>query len=331
TFSKSFHMMKYEENRHIIKIVHETLWADNVTGSAINLLHKWKLKSLFFPRQIRSTSHFDSFVYKAADDRLGSKGNETTKDFMYWFTDAVSQENGESFTMEELVEEGILLITAGSDTSSTAMAATIFYLLRTPHALERLQNEIRSVFRTVSSISFGPLLQSCTYLRACIDEGLRLAPPAGSVLHRQVEAGGVMVGSAFFPGNTDIGVPVFALHHDRTYFPDPFKFQPERWIVGETLIDGSKVTEAALRHSESAFMPFSAGTRGCIGKPLALLQMSIVFATLMLKYDLRLCKERWVNGLRSGIGPDPSEEFELVDTFISWKSGPLVEVRAREV
>ncbi|WYZ36339.1 hypothetical protein EsH8_XII_000089 [Colletotrichum jinshuiense] len=231
--------------------------------------------------------------------------------------------------MEELVEEAILLITAGSDTTSTAISSTMFYLLHNTDKLAKLQSEIRNVFTSTEQIQFSNNLQSCTYLRACINEGLRLSPPAGSVLHRQVEPGGVQVGEHFFREGVNIGVPVFALHHDEEYFSDPFSFQPERWIVGETLKDGTIITTESLRHSSSAFMAFSAGTRGCIGKPLAYLQISILFATLMLKYDIRLSREAWVNGTRSGLGPDPSQEYELVDTFISWKSGPLVEVKAR--
>jgi hypothetical protein len=78
-------------------------------------------------------------------------------------------------------------------------------------------------------------------------------------------------------------------------------------------------------------MPFSAGTRGCIGKPLAYLQISILFATLMFKYDIRLCKEAWVNGRWSGSGSDQHDQYDLVDMFISWKNGPLIEVKARDV
>lgn len=288
---------------------------------------------------------FDSFIEKAADERV-SKLIDSKKDFMFWLTGAVDPVTGDTLTMEELVEEAILLITAGkqnvsirshdhsltlvgSDTSSTAISSTIYYLLHSPDKLARLQTEVRSVFSSVDQIEFGTELQACTYLRACINEGLRLSPPAGSVLHRQVEPGGVHVGDTFYPEGVNIGVPVFSIHHDGEYFPDPFLFQPERWIVGETLADGTIITPDFLKHSSAAFMAFSAGTRGCIGKPLAYLQISILFATLMFKYDMRLCQQSWVNGTCSGPGPDPSKEYELVDMFISWKNGPLIEVKPK--
>jgi cytochrome P450 len=68
---------------------------------------------LIFWRQVYTTNLFDAFIYKAADERLNSISTQEKKDFMYWFTDAGDAETGDTFTMEELVEEGILLVTAG--------------------------------------------------------------------------------------------------------------------------------------------------------------------------------------------------------------------------
>jgi cytochrome P450 len=155
-----------------------------------------------------------------------------------------------------------------------------------------------------------------------------MAPPAGSVLRREVEPAGVVIDDTFIPGGTNVGVPVSAMHHDAAYFPDPDKFQPERWIPGSTLADGTVVTAAFVKRATSAFLPFSAGTRGCIGKPLAYLGISILYATMMYQYDLRLCPDRWVNGKRSGSGADPTSKYELEDIFTSWKNGPLIELRA---
>jgi len=205
----------------------------------------------------------------------------------------------------------------------------MYHLLRGTAKLKKLQDEVRHAFSSVNEIRLGSTLNSCTYLRACIDEALRISPPAGSVLRREVEPGGVRVDDLFVPGGTNIGVPVSAMHHRPVYFPDPTRYQPERWIVGSTLVDGTVVTPEFVKRAAGAFLPFSAGTRGCIGKPLAYLGISILYATLMFKYDVRLCPDRWVNGKQSGVGPDPTVDYELEDIFTSWKNGPLIELRAR--
>lgn len=225
----------------------------------------------------------------------------------------------------------MLTTVPGGDTTSTTISSLLYYLLHEPAKLARLQDEIRSTFSSAQDIVLGSKLHSCTYLRACIDEALRLCPPAGSVLRREAEPGGVVVDDQklFIPGGTNVGVPVSAMHHEPGFYPDPYRFQPERWIAGSTLLDGTPVTPDSVKRAGSVFMPFSAGMRGCIGKPLAYLGISILYSTLMLEYEVRLCPDRWVNGRNSGVGPDPTVRYELEDIFTSWKNGPLIQLKAR--
>ncbi|EUC27114.1 hypothetical protein COCCADRAFT_10203 [Bipolaris zeicola 26-R-13] len=331
SLSRSFSMMESSQNRNMVDIIHENMWAENVTGSSIRILQQWKLKKLLY-KSISSSKPFDDFVEEGATARVRAKLDgidKHTKDFVFWLTDRLDGDSNEHLSMDELKEEIILLITAGGDTSSTTISAAMYYLLHSESKLQRLQKEIRSVFASAEDISFANGTGSCVYLRACIDEALRLAPPAGSVLRRQVEPGGVVVGEFVYPSGTNIGVPVFSMHHDASYFPDPFMFQPERWIPGETLADGTIVSVEMVKRASSAFLPFSAGTRSCIGRPLAYMQMQVLYATLLWKYDVRLCRERWLNGKKSGLGLDQTKEYELADIFTSWKDGPLVEVKRR--
>lgn len=151
------------------------------------------------------------------------------------------------------------------------------------------------------------------------------------MLRREVEPDGVRVDdqNLFIPGGTTVGVPVSAMHHDATFFPDPYKYQPERWIVGSTLADGTVVTPEFVKRASNVFLPFSAGTRGCIGKPLAYLGISILYSTMLFQYDLRLCPDKWANGHKGGLGPDPTDKYEVEDIFTSWKNGPLIQLRPR--
>ncbi|KAA8619348.1 Cytochrome P450 3A31 [Pyrenophora tritici-repentis] len=332
SLSESFNMMRLGERRHFADLIHENMWAENVTGSALTLLHSLGLRNTLLSRWVRTSKPFDDFVERAAAARI----EQTTtgvelgkKDFMTWLTN--DADPNKDVSMDEIKEEAILLITAGGDTTSTTISAAMYYLLHDPEKLQKLQAEIRQTFSSVEDIRLGSALNSCTYLRACIEEALRIAPPAGSVLRREVEVGGVHVDGLYIPRGTNVGVPVSAMHHDAAYFPSPLKFQPERWIPGSVLADGTEVTHEFVKRAYGAFLPFSAGTRGCIGKPLAYLGISILYATMLFQYDMRLCRERWANGHRSGLGPDPTIKYELEDIFTSWKNGPLVEFKARQV
>ena len=225
-------------------------------------------------------------------------------------------------------------IIAGSDTTSTAMAATLFYLVRNPHALKKVTEEIRSKFADVEEIVHGGLLGSCTYLRACIDEAMRMSPSVGGVLPREVLPGGMTIDGHSLPAGTVVGTPHYSIHHSDEYYPQPFSFVPERWIAGAENPASGKVTsgdDAAL--AQSAFCPFSVGPRGCIGKGVAYVEMTTTLARTVFLYDLR----KAVGVVDPGEGHAGLEwgrhrvdEFQLRDTFTSAKTGPMVEFRKAE-
>ena len=221
-------------------------------------------------------------------------------------------------------------IIAGSDTTSTAMAATLFYLVRNPASLEKALAEVRARFADVEDIHQGPNLTSLTYLRACIDEAMRLSPSVGGLLPREVLAGGMTIDGETIPAGIVVGTPHYTIHHNEAYYPEPFRFVPERWIAGSS-VAGGVVGEQDVARAQSAFCPFSIGPRGCIGKGLAYIEMTNTLARLLFLYDIRAAP-----GLTTGEGKEGNEwgrhrptEYQLVDTFTSLKDGPMVEFRKR--
>ena len=188
--------------------------------------------------------------------------------------------------------------------------------------------EVRHTFAELEQIHSGPLLNSCTYLNACIDEAMRLSPPVGGILPREVLPGGIDIDGHYIPAGTVVGTPHYALHHNATYFPQPFAFKPERWIVGSP-----HVSQHDVNLAHSAFCPFSIGPRGCIGKGMAYMELRSALAMTLFMYDIRLApgtslgegRADWESGRRR------VEEFQLKDTFTSQKfGGPLVQFRLRK-
>ena len=171
------------------------------------------------------------------------------------------------------------------------MAATLFYLTRNEAALRKAVEEVRSKFNNAEEIVYGATLSSCTYLRACIDEAMRLSPSVGGILPREVLPGGVVVEGERIPAGTVIGVPHYSIHHNETHYPEPFQYVPERWIAGaENPLSKSadrRTTQDEVSHASSAFCAFSIGPRGCIGKNLAYVEMTITLARTIFMYDMR--------------------------------------------
>lgn len=214
----------------------------------------------------------------------------------------------------------------GSDTSRVALTATIFHCVHNPTTLDLLKTEVRGAFQTPDDICVGQRLSSCQYLRACIDEAMRLSPSIGSINPRQPLAGGIAVDGHFFPEGTDLGTPIYAIHHQERYYPNAFAFKPARWIVDES-ISGSE-DEVALAHS--AFAPFMIGPRACVGKVLAYTEIMILLARIVFSFDLRLSADS-SEGIPSWAkGRSNKEDFHIFDSVIALHDGPMVEFKPRE-
>ncbi|OTA88395.1 hypothetical protein M434DRAFT_15045 [Hypoxylon sp. CO27-5] len=120
------------------------------------------------------------------------------------------------------------------------------------------------------------------YLRSCIDEAIRLAPPSLAPSWRthsyeEQSEEPIIVDGYVVPRATEVVVSLYSLLHNEEYFPDSFDFKPERWI--EPDMPGSYDGQAARALMHRAFAPFALGARGCPGKPNKLLHPLTTYGT----------------------------------------------------
>ncbi|KAL9607711.1 MAG: hypothetical protein Q9167_007403, partial [Letrouitia subvulpina] len=216
------------------------------------------------------------------------------------------------------------------DATSSSLASTFFYLLRNDEAYGKLCEEIRCTFEHMEDIVPGKALSTCTYLRACLDEAMRMNPANGSALWREVICEGAVVDGRPVPAGVDVGVGIYSIHHQADYFPDPYKYYPERWIVNE---GNPKET---VKLAQSAWAPFSLGPRGCAGKAAAIMQLSIGLARVVFLYDMRTPADPNLamigQGVKGAKFPWSLEtEFQVKGTFSNILHGPMIEFKKREV
>ena len=249
------------------------------------------------------------------------------KDFFYHLLNAKDSETGNGFSMDELWGESNLLIIAGSDTTSTALSGTFFYLAHNPTAMQNVCKEIRETFTDVEEIVTGPKLSGCSFLRACIDETMRMTPPVAGALPRQVLPGGMEIDGRHIPAGVDVGVPIYAIHHNPDCFPRPFDYLPERWLSDPA----ANPLHARLPDAQSAFNPFSIGPRGCIGKGLAYVELTVTIARVLFLYDLRLTPGSSLGAGSQDLegGRNRDKEYQIQDVFASKKDGPMLQSRVR--
>jgi cytochrome P450 len=212
----------------------------------------------------------------------------------------------------------------GAFSTSGALSALFFYLSRNPDCYNKLADEVRSEFSKGSEIVGGPQLSSCRYLRACIDETLRMSPPVPGTLWREMPstdngANPLIIDGYAIPKGTQVGVNIYTLHHSEEYFPDAFAFKPERWL--ETSEERQKVMR-------DAFTPFSIGYRGCAGKAMAYLESSLVIAKTMWYFDFKATPGK-LSEVGAGTpgrtdGRGHAGEYQLYDTFNGAHDGPYL-------
>ncbi|KAL8792649.1 MAG: hypothetical protein Q9195_004777 [Heterodermia aff. obscurata] len=326
-FGNTFNMLEKEDNRFMI----DAIAASNLRTSVyaqIPELAKFKLEKILYPQGTRMRQRFLDVTKDLAETRANLPKDHKS-DLFSLVIDAKDPETGKGFSSQELWSESKFLIVAGSDTSSTVLASALFYLARYPNAYAKLEEEISIRFATLEDIHTGPKLTSCAYLRACLYETMRLSPPAGGAMWREVDLGGELIDGIHVPAGFDVGTSMYAIHHNEAYYPDPYTFIPERWIAGP------ENSSANVAQAQRAWNPFSVGPRGCIGRSLALTEISLTVVRLMRSMEFRKAEGTLGQVGEGRVGAKDGRhrvnEFQLVDHLTSQKDGPMLQFRKRKI
>lgn len=178
---------------------------------------------------------------------------------------------------QEICDDAMSLLIAGHETSGAALSWIFALLADHPTALEKCQNEL------AGTMDVGEM----TYLRAVIDEALRLYPPGYTLFLRQATEDVDVAGIAVKKGDLLQIIP-YMTGRDARFFDEPNQFRPERFLTEPTW-------------PYFANIPFSAGPRACTGHQFALKEVSIIVAELLRSFHPRL----------SGAFPAPDPKFSL--------------------
>ncbi|KAK4210840.1 cytochrome P450 [Rhypophila decipiens] len=197
-------------------------------------------------------------------------------------------EQEENISTVQLAAHASDFVTAGSETTATALSCITYSLLKTPDALTKLQQEIRTAFKRYEDIN----AQACNnlkYLRAVCLEAMRMYAPLPFALPRVVPEGGDTVDGIFLPAGTIVSTNPVAAGLSSENWEDPFTFKPERWLPQQQ--SGSKKTDTTNKDILAASQPFSLGARGCLGRNLAWMELGTILAKLHWSYDLEFLND----------------------------------------
>jgi cytochrome P450 len=235
------------------------------TGTAVKDLEKYS-RDCFLNRKEKGSSRKDLFYYLLGEDQGGSQLTEL-----------------------ELVLDSRLAIVGGSDTTSIALGCLIYYLVAHQDKYKRLQEEVLEQGGKMDNAT----LSSLPYLDAVINEALRLMPPVPQGLQRVVPPGGMKLAGKMIPAKTLVSVSPYTIQRDARYWGQPDEFIPERWLG-----------EGPEPCNKDAFIPFSIGAYSCVGKPLAMMELRVITATVVKNFDISFAKGFDAAGFEASVKND---------------------------
>ncbi|XP_068847658.1 taurochenodeoxycholic 6 alpha-hydroxylase-like isoform X1 [Capricornis sumatraensis] len=180
-------------------------------------------------------------------------------------------ENGSSLSDEDLRAEVDTFMFEGHDTTASGISWILYALASHPEHQQRCREEILSLLGDGTSITWDHLDQM-PYTTMCIKEALRLYPPI-PVIGRELSKPITFPDGRSLPAGILVSLSFYGLHHNPTVWPNPEVFDPSRFAPGST------------RHSH-AFLPFSGGSRNCIGKQFAMNELKVAVALILLRFEL---------------------------------------------
>lgn len=183
-------------------------------------------------------------------------------------------------TDELLTAQCFVFFLAGFETSSTTMSFCLYELTSNPDIQERLREEIdRVIAKNNGHVTYDGIMEM-HYLDMVISETLRKYPPAGNLSRSCTVPYTIPETNVKIEHGTRVLIPIYGVHHDAKYYPDPEEFDPERF---------SEEAKAARPHF--TYYPFGEGPRICIGMRFGLLQTKVGMVALLSKYRFTPCEK----------------------------------------
>lgn len=271
-----------------LQIVAKTLFNADVTrdardvGKSLELLLELGAdfrRTLFVPHWIptftnlrikREIAFIESILYRIISERRAS--GRDTGDLLSMLLHA-QDEDGSRMTDKHLRDETITLFLAGHETTASSLSWTWWLLAQNPAVEAKLHAELDEVLG--GRVPSMDDLAGLPYTANVITESMRLYPPAWGLARIAVEdheLGGYSVRKGM-----GVAMAQWVVHRDTRWYDEPEQFRPERW-------EG----DFAKRIPRFAYFPFGGGPRQCIGNSFALMEATLILATIAQKYRLRL-------------------------------------------
>jgi cytochrome P450 len=231
-------------------------------------------------RAVRARNYLRAELLRLAAERRPGAG--ARDDLITLLIEARDPETGQAMSDRDVADNLLTFITAGHETTALALTWTFYLLGLHPHIEARVVAEIDRVAggAPLAAEHAGAL----GYTGQVLQEAMRLYPPAPVIVRAATRD--VVIGAQPIARGTAVYVPVYALHRHAKLWDEPDRFDPDRFAAG-----------AAKARHRYQYIPFGAGPRICIGMGFAMLEATLILATLLRATRARL-RDRYTPGLK---------------------------------
>ena len=220
----------------------------------------------------RARGTLDDIIYRVIAERRATGTDQGDLLSMLMLAQDAEGDGG-GMTDEQLRDEAMTIFLAGHETTANALTFTWFLISQHPDVAAKLNAEVDAALGgRVPTMEDVPKLG---YVRQVVAESMRLFPPAWTLGYRSVEESEVR--GFRLPKNTLVLMPQYLVHRDERWFPDPLRFDPDRWIPGSN-----------PDRPRFAYFPFGGGVRQCIGEQFAWTEAVLVIATVVQRWKLAM-------------------------------------------
>lgn len=258
---------------------------------ATRTLEHQGMRELFWPKtppdwvphpgrkpKLRAKLTLRSLIQRQIDLRRQAAGEHAGKtDYLAMLLSAHDEEAQNAataaLTNEEICDNCMVLFAAGHDTTATVLTWWIGLMARHPEYAARVRQEVEETIGERNPTAEE--LSRLKWTNASLKEAMRLYPPTPNLFFRRAVRD-VQIGDWHVTQGASVNIPVWHVHHDARWYPEPEKFLPERFMPGAPEIP------------RGAYLPFGSGPRVCIGQHLATIEMALAAAFLVRQFDFSL-------------------------------------------
>ncbi len=218
----------------------------------------------------KAVQRVDAMVYSLIEERRAS-GARDGDDLMSMLLSAREEDGFSAMSESEVRDEVLITFAAGHETTSNALTWTWYLLSQNPSVEEKLHSEVEAVVG--SRLPSADDLPRLEYTTKVLTESMRVYPPAWILVREATK--NCTVGDYFIPRGAGLALSQYVIHHDRRFFSDPERFDPDRWTP--------EMKEALPKF---AYFPFGGGARSCIGEPFAWMEGVLLLAAISRRWRM---------------------------------------------